>query len=118
MLQKASEEMDATMIEINETEDMSGKNKRNETIVEKGRQGIKVTQDEKEEGHNNREKTEDRNKELVEEGKSSDDEGESSDEEVRSMNSDNTKQITQARGYGMDKEMSDKEYSDSNVGIS
>ena len=29
MLQKASEEMDATMREINETEDTSGKNERN-----------------------------------------------------------------------------------------
>ena len=46
MLQKASEEMDATMREINETEDSSGKNKRNETLVENKHQGIKVTQEE------------------------------------------------------------------------
>ena len=106
------------MREINETEDMSGKNKRNETMVENERQGIKVTQEEKEEGQNNKGKMEDRNKEVVEEGMGSDDKGESSDEEVRSMNGDNVKQITQAMRNRMGKEMSDEEYSNSSDEIS
>ena len=49
MLQKASEEMDATMREINETKSMIEKENIKETMVEKGQQGITIIQDDKEE---------------------------------------------------------------------
>ena len=62
MLQKASEEMDATLREIDETEDSSGKNKRSETMVGNENQGIRVTQDENEERQNIRGKKDEINK--------------------------------------------------------
>ena len=110
--------MYATMREINETEDSSGKNKRNETLVEKEHQGIKVTQEEKEEEQNNRGKMEDRNKEEAEEVKDSNDEEESSNGEDYSKNGDNAKQAPQAREKGMGREPSDEEYSNSSDEIS
>ena len=110
--------MDETMREINGTEDTSGKNKRNETMVENKRQGIKVTQEEKEEGQNNRGKMEDRNKEEAEEVKDSNNEDESSDDEVYSVNGDNAKQAPQAREKGFGREPSDKEYSNTSDEIS
>ena len=80
MLKKASEEMDATMREINEKVSTSDKNNRQETTVEKGRQGISITQDDKEEGDKYKARTQESSNENEEEGKNSDDEGESSEE--------------------------------------
>ena len=73
------------MREINETESTSDKENRQETTIEKGQQGIAITQDDKEEGANYKARTEDSSNENEEEGQSSDKKGERSEEEVRSM---------------------------------
>ena len=118
MLQKASEEMDATMRDINETEDSSGKSGRNETVAENERQGIKVTQEENEGRQDNRGKVEDRNKADAKEVADSDEEDKSIDSEEYSENGDNAKQAPQAREKEVGREPSDEEYSDSSDDIS
>ena len=113
MLQKASEEMDEKMREINDTENNSEKERRQETIAEKGQQGITITQDDKEERVDHKVRMEDSHNENEEEEKSSDDGGESSEEEERSIKGGNSKQNDKTMGEEMDEEMHEDEYCDS-----
>ena len=91
MLQKASEEMDEKMREINETEIMSDKDNRKDETTEKVKQGITIMQDDEEERADHKVSTEDSDSENEEEEKSSNDGGESSEEEERSMQVENSK---------------------------